>query len=359
MENKKLKIISCLIFVILFSGCSIGKKDVKEEKSGLKLYNLSESIEITRDGGKNWELSNKSLSKPSVANLNILSMAINPQDGNDVYFGLKKGGILRTNDGGETWNFMNLKTDLIYALSLDYSNSETIFVGTVADGRGKILTSEDAGENWFEIYTFSINGPYVTSLVVDRKNPKIIYATTSDNGVIKSVDKGGSWRNIYETNNTMIRVSVSPENSAHIFLLDRSGNIYRSFDEGNIFENLSEKLYASKVPTGGYSFLEIANDRSGRIYLAGKNGIIRSQDRGETWEEVVILSNTQTAPITAFAINPNNSKEIIYGSALATFHSLDDGVTWTTSQFNLKKKISFLGFSPTDTKTIYAGFSGK
>ena len=273
-----------------------------------------------------------------------------------AYIGLLKGGIMKTIDGGETWDFMNLKSDKIYGLAIDPSNSNTIYTSAFIRGRGKMLKSTDSGENWNEIFTFPSNGPVVIHLIVDKRNPKVVYASTSDNQIIKSVDGGASWKNIFQSSAPTVRIVMDSGNSNVLYLLTQNGQVYSSQNSGDSFETMDERLVKANLGTSGYLVLEVDPSHSGWLYLGGNMGIVRSKDIGASWDKIVVLNNPNSAPVSALAINPTNSGEMIYGAAQATFKSVDEGKNWSTSQFEVGKPIHILKYNPLDANIVYAGF---
>jgi hypothetical protein len=70
---------------------------------------------------------------------------------------------------------------------------------------------------------------------------------------------------------------------------------------------------------------------------------------------VNIIESSKAFPVRAIAINPQNSKEIIYSSAKALYKSVDGGVTWATFQLDTTKEISVLLYDPTNAAKIYGG----
>jgi photosystem II stability/assembly factor-like uncharacterized protein len=308
-----------------------------------------------------WKDSNAATAKPRVTDINPLSLAMDPKNENVVYVGLRSGGIIKTTNGGENWEFLSFKTEKVYGLMIDPIDSNIVYASTVIRGRGKIFKNSASGasDSWKEIYTAATSGPLVISMALDKKNSKVIYVSTSDNQVVKSIDGGISWRNIINVKSPIIKISLDARDSNLLYLLAKNGEAFSSLDGGNKFESLSKKITAAGLFGSGFSVLETDPTNSGWIYLAGKTGIIRSRDVGEKWETITTLNNPENSPVGALAINPQNSREIIYGALQATYKSIDEGKTWTTSQFDLPKAVNILEYNPSNPNIVYAGFSGK
>lgn len=354
---KKYAILGLIAFVaLILSGC--GNSSTSTNSTAAKTYATSKSIWKSIDGGSTWEAKNKSKDKLSVASLDVLNIAINPENSQNVLIGLKEGGFIKTENGGDIWQKTNFISERVYGLAFDPFNPKIIYAGGIWEGRGKIFKSEDSGENWKEIFTAAQNGPFVISINIDNKNPRIIYATTSDNQAMKSEDAGGSWKNIYQAKSPILKLAIDKANSNLIYAITLNGQVYRSKDAGTAFENVGKNISVRSAFSvdKNFSFLETDPQNSGWVYLTGKGGIIRSKNSGDSWEKVVALNDPGKTPVTALAINPKNSRELIYGSGQAAYKSIDGGINWTTSQFDTEQSVSIIKYDPTNPELVYIGF---
>ncbi len=81
----------------------------------------------TRDGGKNWQAINL-LTPPG--SVDIFSLAINPQNGNEIYYGTSST-FYKTVNGGEKWITKRLPTTRATSfLLVDFKNPNVIYLGT-------------------------------------------------------------------------------------------------------------------------------------------------------------------------------------------------------------------------------------
>lgn len=351
--KKILSILVASFLVLIFAGCTSTKTTT------VPTFTVSQSIWKSTDGGADWKVKNKGEGKANIAEIDVLSFAINPYDANNLYVGLRKGGILETRNGGETWEFMNFVSEKVYGLAIDPIDGRTLYASGVWQDTGKIFKTEDDGKNWKEIYTSPSVGPIVISLLMDAKNSKIIYATTSEKEVIKSIDGGTTWRNIYLSDDPILRIAIDSSNSNLVYFLTNGGKIMRSKDAGEKIEDISGNIKKDSFSfgSGRYNVLKTDPARASVVYLAGADGIVRSLDGGEKWEEVLALNNPENFPIRALAINPKNSSEIVYAMDRATYKSIDAGKTWKTFQFDNKMRANILEYNPTEGTELYIGFT--
>jgi len=345
-----------ILAVIFLSGCSLTSGTATKEPAA----NPNNSIWVSNDAGKKWENNylpgNKESKKINIANADVISMAINPFDPKNVFAGLRGPGILKTDDGGRNWEYLTFQSEKVYGLDIHPFDGRIIYASGVWQNRGKIFKSFDAGANWEEIYTTASVGPLVISLAIDKRNPEIVYAGTSDNQIIKTSDGGNSWKNIFVAQNPVTKIVLDHKNSNLLYGITQGAGIIRSADGGRSFESISNGPKSELRGNQSFFALETDPRNTGWVYLAGGAGILRSKDAGETWEKIQILSNPQTFPVRALAISPSNPNQIIYGAAQAAYRSLDGGVNWETFQFNAGKIVNVIKFSEVDPNQLYLGF---
>jgi photosystem II stability/assembly factor-like uncharacterized protein len=138
------------------------RREVVEEKSKNKLLN----------GVKIVDLKSKIPSKISAKG--IMELKADPKKGKVIYLA-GEGGLLRSEDGGETWKEIPTlegslkKTPTIRSLAIGGENSEILYFGAA----GAFYHSFDAGVTW-QAEEFKTKYAF-ESLAIDSKDPKKIY----------------------------------------------------------------------------------------------------------------------------------------------------------------------------------------
>lgn len=316
--------------------------------------NLMPTATVIRsdDGGNIWNPKTRIDDKKTIAGVNVLSMAINPADSNVVYIGTEENGLFVTKNGGETWEPVAF-ANKVYGLLFDPQNPNIMYGSGIFNKRAKIYKRLEEGQEWKEIYTEPSEGTTVSALALDKKNPEVMYAGTSEGVILKTSDSGKTWRNLKKAGGPIISIAFDNGNSGHVFFGVFQKGVLETNDAGETISDINEKMGNS---WGSMSVYTIVSDPylSGVIYVGTEKGIYRrSQD--EKWSELNIIESSKAFPIRAIAINPGNSKEILYSSAKAIYKSTDSGATWATFQLDTAKEISILRYDNVNPPKIYAG----
>jgi len=119
---------------------------------------------------------------------------------------------------------------------------------------------------------------------------------------------------------------------------------------------LEERNKANKMPKGIVVIVPDPNI-SGTIYAGTKSGLFRSRDGGKYWHTINIIESAYSFPIRSVAINPDNSKEIIFVAGRSLYKSINDGLTWAVTPLSSDRDASFVAYDPFDTQQIFVGAS--
>lgn len=121
-----------------------------------------------------------------------------------VYAGTDGGGVVRSNDGGLTWQAAGLDGHRLRSLAVSPQAPNTVYAGTKP---AAIFASDDAGDTWRELtgfrrarrwYWYSPAEPgdpraYVQSLAVSPTDPNALIAGMEAGAVVMSDDHGETW----------------------------------------------------------------------------------------------------------------------------------------------------------------------
>jgi photosystem II stability/assembly factor-like uncharacterized protein len=219
----------------------------------------------TKDGGKSWQ----EIFTEGSANNPVRAVALNPSNPDEVIIGLNSGALIRSIDGGITWQLMQDFQDKINRI---HWTSNGLYVLTKSKG---LIRSTDSGQN-FQTLTAGISssGSLLSSLSSDTaefsqfqissSNPEIIYVATSG-GLFKTRDLGRSWavlRLPMKDGSSLIRAVAIFPGSDDVVYVSAGANIYKSVDGGTSWQTQT-------VATGGFINYIVVDPQLGQIAYAG------------------------------------------------------------------------------------------
>jgi photosystem II stability/assembly factor-like uncharacterized protein len=329
----------------------------------------------TMDGGQNWEkiwegdnLARYIWIDPRNPEVVYVSTGIFDREAanSDYASGTAGGvGVIKSTDGGQTWQQMNNGLENLYigSLFMHPTNPDILLagVGTIAypDGSGIYLTT-DGGTTWKK----TLDAYVIASVEFSISNPKIAYAGNIS-AFYRSEDGGYTWRRMTPEGprwgpegvsvGTPIDFQVDPRNPDRVFVNAYGGGNFVSEDGGATWQ------IASKGYTGAM-VRDIAVDpqEPGRVYAASRSGIFVSQDGGEDWNGIA-SGEFKDLDWHAIAINPAEPAKLLSERTCShqALYSTNSGRSWVpTIQFDDNAAWRTFEFAPSDPKVVYAGTAG-
>jgi len=364
---------------------------------GDTLYATSGDIFRLTDGGKSWQ---------QVTRFEDKSVQVLLAMGNTLYAGTIPSGILRSEDGGNSWIPVNNGLANLHIREL-VAMGTTLYAGT-KDG---VFRSRDRGDSWT-----SINA----GLVAPRNNPEAIIKAQIEagvnpvpvskfmikrrvdssavlgntlymgmvNGLFRSVDEGNSWTRI-GSESLKHSVSALAMSGTTLYAGTFGGGVFRSTDEGDSWTEINtgltnrlihsllvvseSTLYAGtsgggvfRLVDGEDSWIDINNGLTNTIvsnlvffgttlYGTTNDGIVRTVDGGESWAAI------NTGLMTSYGL-PHIFALVVSGTALyatglpgGVFRLEDGGDAW----IEVNSKLSAIRVLVVTGTTFYAGTSGE
>ncbi|MEM6470574.1 MAG: glycosyl hydrolase [Planctomycetota bacterium] len=271
-------------------------------------------------------------------------------------------GVYVSHDGGDHWQHRGLEqSEHVSKILVDPRDSDVIFAACQGPlwstgGHRGLFKSLDGGDTWKNVLSAGGKGRTaeenkdsytgVTDVVIDPANPDIMYAATyqrhrnvwaiincgPEAGIFKSADGGDTWTELTTglpgADMGKISLQVSPQKSnvvyATIELPGRTGGFWRSKDFGASWEKTNDFVSGG---TGPHYYQELWADphRYGVLYQAN-NYLMRSEDDGETWEN--IEGNNKHVDNHAVAFHPTDEDFVLVGCDGGVYRSYDFCDTW-------------------------------
>lgn len=339
--------------MVLLSGCSIGVSNSNTNsgadggmwKSGSQGETWSQKVLVPTASGK----------PKAIAGLNFNSLVMDPNDHYALYAGTQDNGLYYSYDAGENWQeAISIGKIDIKSIAIDPKAKCTIYVAS----KNKVFKSIDCSRTWSQIYFDTDLTVTVNSIVIDHYDSSTIYIGTSRGDIIKSSDRGGSWRATGRFDGRIQKIVIAPGDSRIIFAGTDKEGLNRSNDGGNTWEDLSKTLKEFK-DSSSFKDLAISESKPGFIILASKYGLVKSSDYGDTWAKIELLTPEKDAIINAMAISPKNENEIYYVTNTTFYRSLDGGQNWATKKLPTSRAGGEIIVDPQDAKIIYLGTGAK
>jgi photosystem II stability/assembly factor-like uncharacterized protein len=264
----------------------------------------------------------------------VYALAASPgfeRDG--ICFAACASGLLRSEDGGRTWQdayvSLELETTLPTAavvVSPNFAADHSVFAGAP----GGILRSMDGGQTW-QVATLPSPPPFVSTLVVSPTYPQdgTLLAGTLEDGVFRSGDRGDRWAawNFGLLDLNILSMAVSPDYARDETLfvgaesgIFRSTNGGRAWREVNFSPDLAPVLCLAISP----------NYFEDGVLFAGteSHGLFQSRDRGRSWERLGGDAIPDT--VNSILISPQfpARPHLLALTADALLVSRDGGVSW-------------------------------
>lgn len=333
----------------------------------------------SRDAGENWDgisfLGDGRVSLPS----QILDMAFHPQNPDVIFMGTKSSGIWKSKDTGQSWKKISDKSRVlnpiadVYKIAISRSNPQIIYAAVFQDRRGRVLRSSDGGDTFREIYFVTADRFGVFDLYINPADADWVIIVTGQGGALETKDSGRTWRVIKWFNNPLVKILVNPVFPVEMFVVNDQGNIFKTFDQGENWADLNEQSNDSGGSNLSYGpppsfnpFAQLFSQSSKTIalvpdpkifttlYLGSKDGVLRSLDGGFNWKRLNLLMPPEALPVKAVVVHPRSS-DIIFAGALSQLHQSDDaGMNWRVAFLPTSNKIKDLFIHPLKPEVMFA-----
>ena len=288
-------------------------------------------------------------------------------------------GILKSMDGGQTWDWLGFDTGLTHltigSLYMHPQDPQTLLAGGGSDmcppgpeipgqaqvwRHGGVYLTHDGGASWQPV----IQDDIITAVEFCSQNPQIAYAASLV-AVYRSDDGGATWQTFGDPARatwgpsglqpgTPIDLQTDPADCYRVFINNYDGGNFVSSDGGQTWQDASQ----------GYSgafvwdvYVDPADAR--HVLVATGMAPWESWDGGQTWQG---LSNPQLVRgAMTLAVDPTNTRHwLIQGGTQVIpmggiFATYDSGASWAEVQ-PLTQNIRFakIRFAPSNPNMVYA-----
>lgn len=348
MFKNKLRFSLLVIAFLLISGCSVSFKTNNSNLNDAGVYK-------TNTKGDKWTqavlIPTVSGRPKNIGGINVNVLVMDPSDNKAIYWGSDGNGLFYTYDGARSWQpAAGLGQKTISAIAVD-PNSKCVIYAAAAN---EVYKSTDCSRSWSRVYFDNSARTRIGAIAVDYYNSANVYIGTSRGEIIKSEDRGGTWRVLERFKNEIKRVIISPNDSRNIFVATKSKGIFRSLDNGGTWGSLKKNLKEFKS-SDSFRELAVLKGKPGLIFLATNYSLLKSADNGDSWSKIDLITPAKGSNINTLAVNPQNHKEIYYVTNTTFYRSLDGGENWTTKKLPTGGIGWKLLVDPKNSNIIYMG----
>lgn len=304
----------------------------QSQKSNLKSGGLGNWISLgptTSDGGYH-----------GIGRINYI--AFDPLNNDVIYAGGASGGIWKSTTGGNNWiplsdnigalgisDIIVLDNGTIYIATGDRDAADNYSVGVLKSLDGGI-TWNTTGLNWEQKY-----GRRIYRLIINPNDNNILYAATSY-GLYKTTNSGLSWTRISDI--VFSDLEFKTDNPDIIYGGTRTGGDIYVINNDNFTLSLDSEGYRVEIgvspdnPQIIYALISNSGSLFG-IYKSTNGGASFTEIHGATpnmldWNCSGSGTGGQAWYDLCIAVNPNNIDDVYIGG-INTWKSSDGGLNWT------------------------------
>lgn len=305
----------------------------------------SESDGILRsdDGGHTWNGSNA-----GVRDRTVVALAVSPLFERDqLAFAGTPTGLYRSRSGAQAWRAIDTGLDVdaaiqCLAFSPAFPGDRVVLAGTESDG---LLRSTDAGTTWTAVPSLAERS--VTALAFARSGDTAAAAT--DAGVAISHDAGATWRLSGAELGPVLTVAVAPGRDVVLAGLPGEG-IARSLDGGLTWSTANAGLTARLV-------LGLVASRDGTLFTFGpEDGLTMSSDAGRTW----VPSNVGFEPCGVLGQVASHPSFQHAATTRGIYRRIDRAAAWQlVAEDSVAGVATHIAATPDGTRVVAASASGE
>jgi photosystem II stability/assembly factor-like uncharacterized protein len=296
---------------------------------------------ISRDGGDTWHSLKKNEKSAQGLPPGIwgkVNIAIAPSDSQRIYalIEAKKGGLFRSDDGGETWRLVNDSRPLrqrawyFNTLTVHPTNPDVVFAPQVP-----LLKSIDGGKT-FNPIAKEVHADH-HDLWIDPKNPQRMI-DANDGGVAITTDGGKTWATPALPISQCYHVSVDTRNPYRVLTcmqdLGSASGPSRSLISGGIGQG---DWYSIGGGEAGYAFADPTDPNI--VYAGEYGGILTRYDHRTGQARNITINQYNPSGVdpakmkfrfqwTAPLLISRHDPKTVYHAANVLFRTRNGGQTW-------------------------------
>lgn len=329
----------------------------------------------------------------------VVGVAVYWQFGNTG--GGRRGDILRSENAGESWQFITQETPQSFLPSFDVVGIEAVGLeqGTLlllATRSHGLYRSVDLGKSWqavqdksdqvkkgFQIFDLAVkdrkvylagsSGPFgrvLTSLIGDDLESLIfetifitsspqdrvislglgpsdeeIYLGTLTGGFIRSLDSGATWQALNWFKGKVSQIEPIPQSFGQLYVV-AGGRVFLTSNRGLTWEDLNLSRVAKIVP-------DARNAR--RIFALTDKKVFFRTGLSRPWESLNLPTSQENVKVQALLLDPQEPQRFFVVVNKIFYKTQNQGINWSLSGLPGHKPVVAAWISPSKPDVIILG----
>ena len=220
------------------------------------VYAGSEPASVFRsnDGGDSWQECTGFGKVPEASNWffhgdrlsHVRELRVSSHATDTIYAGIEVGGIVRSRDGGATWQQLPGTDDDVHLVDLNTARPQRVYVATaIAPFR-----SDDHGDTWEKIND-GLQRSYTLHISSAPDNSDVVMVSVSSSAgrnnpqFYRSINGGRAWDLVEEIGSDadmVVAMDWDPSNPSRVYAGTDAGSLYCSNNQGETWEQMPVSL---------------------------------------------------------------------------------------------------------------------
>ncbi|MBC7642709.1 MAG: T9SS type A sorting domain-containing protein, partial [Flavobacterium sp.] len=264
---------------------------------------------------------------------------VDPSNANTIYIGTPAGGIWKSTTAGTNWLPLadNLPQIGVSGIAVDPNNSDIIYIATGdADASDSysigVLKSIDGGTTWNTTgLAFNNTNSYAGDILINPNDSSMIWVGTT-NGIYKSINGGTTFLLVQSGDFSQGRIRLKPNNPTIVYAVSKN-RFFKSTNSGSNFSIVTNGMPS----TSGRLIMDVTAANAEVLYIlssdsnSGFQGLYKSINSGVSFVKTAntadVFESNQSWYDLALAVSQTNENEI-YTGCLNIWKSTNGGVSF-------------------------------
>ena len=184
----------------------------------------------------------------------VRDLRVSPGDSGLLYGGIEVGGVVRSSDGGGSWQQLPGLDDDIHCLSLGADRPERVYAATASAP----FRSDNGGAQW-DLINDGLQRRYTLHIAAAPDDADLVLVTVSENArrkspqFYRSTDGGRSWQLVdglgegEEAEDMVVAFDWDVDSPSNVYAGTDGGNLFHSGDRGVTWRQLPVSLSSVAV----------------------------------------------------------------------------------------------------------------